>query len=474
MKIITGWSILLLSLANPVDGAAQTVFPGLSDTTPAGHGTMHPCSPEGVDGDVFCGRFRVFEDRTAASGRMLDLGFIILKATDPDAKSGQVLIPLPGGPGQIFTNDPGYWNRAWAHLRGHNDILVVDVRGVGASEALGCPAFRIPLKDRFGAVFPPEHIEMCREVLADRANLELYVTDLAVDDLEELRRWLGYSEVNLTGGSYGTRVAQVYMRRHPQAVRAVILNSVVPVFKTAYVHMARSLQESLDLVIAGCREDQTCASQYPDLDMRLDTVLDHLSERPVEVQLQGETILFSLGDFSYAVRGLLYSRADDVPRMLMAAADGDWTGLAKYYLERTEWIAQPDGLAGHHFSALCAEDIAPLSDEEVRLYTEGTFMGDHLISGYRDVCAAWNVAKLAHSWWTPLQSDLPVLIISGERDPVTPPSWGDAVSKYLPNSLHIVVAGGGHVPRDACLRLVEHQFLARATVTDLDTACMAN
>lgn len=469
--VLAGLPVLLVARGAP-DGVAAQEFPALAPDAPAGTGEVVPCEIERVEGEARCGRYRVFEDREVGEGRTVDLAFVILEATGEDPVEGEVVIPLPGGPGQSFTGSAVGISRGAADLRRTRDLLLVDVRGVGRSQSLDCPAFDIPLADRFGTVFPPAHIRTCRETLAKRARLDLYTTNQSVDDLDELRRWLGYESVNLNGTSYGTRVAQVYMRRHPDSIRTVTLNSVAPVFQHGYVYMARSLQRSLDLVVEGCASTPECASAHPDLRARLDEVLARLDRAPAELEVAGVPVAFTKGDFSYALRGLLYGRAAQVPGVIDRAWEGDFEEVAGYYLERAGWVGGEGGEAGYHFSALCPEDIAPLTDEEVERLSAGTFMGDHLIAGYRDVCRAWDVAELPASFWEPVESDLPVLIISGERDPVTPPDWGDAVAEHLPNSLHIVVPGGGHGPRNDCTRAIEARFLETASVEGLDPSCV--
>lgn len=463
--------IVAVRSGRPSPLAAQE-FPVLAADAPAGDGEVVPCEFERLESPARCGTFRVFEDREAREGRTVDLAFVVLEAAGPDPVEGEVVIPLPGGPGQAFTGGAAFIARAAAYLLRTRDILLVDVRGVGRSQSLDCPAFDIPLAERFGTVFPPEHIRRCHEALSKRARLDLYTTDTSVDDLDELRRWLGYEAVDLNGTSYGTRVAQVYMRRHPEAIRTVTLNSVAPVFMHGYVYMARSLQRSLDLVVEGCAGESACASAHPELRARLDEVLARLDRGPARLEVEGTPVEFTKGDFSYALRGLLYGNAEAVPEVIERAWNGDFQEVAEYYLQRSGWVGGEGGEAGYHFSALCPEDIAPLTDGEVERLSAGTFMGDHLIAGYRAVCRAWDVAELPPSFWEPVRSDLPVLIFSGERDPVTPPEWGEAVASYLPNSLHIVVPGGGHGPSNECTEALEARFLETASVEGLDPSCL--
>ena len=469
-RLETSLAAVVVGIALPAGAAAQT-FPDLAAGAPAGTGQVDACDVPGVEGAGRCGTYRVFEDREAGSGRTIDIRFVILDATGPQT-AGDVIVALPGGPGQALIPGAPFFSRSYEAARQSRDILLVDVRGVGRSGTLDCPEFQVDLEQRFGSVFPMEHIRMCRDRLAERARLDLYTTPISVDDIEELRRWLGYDAVNLTGASYGTRVAQIYMRRHPEAVRTAVLNSVAPVFVLGYVEMARSLQRSLDLVIEQCEAAAECDAAHPGLRDRADRVIERLSSGPVDIDIEGQTVAFSKGDFAYAMRGLLYGRASNVHEALMETSEGDFSNLASYYLQRTGWVGSAGGEAGYHFSALCPEDVLPLTDSQVAESSAGTFMGDHLIAGYREVCAAWGVKALPDSFWEPVKSDLPVLVISGERDPVTPPAWGDAVAEHLPNSVHVIVPGGGHGPGNECTARMEATLFEEASVSNLDTSCM--
>ena len=293
-----------------------------------------------------------------------------------------------------------------------------------------------------------------------------------MDDLEELRQWLNYTALNLIGGSYGTREIQVYLRRHPGSIRTVILKGVAPLFAPIYVHHARGLQQALDELIRECAAQADCAAAYPHFGKTVDEVLSRVRRDPPKVEVAGETVRFGPGELGYALRGLLYARAAEVPALLTDARRGAWQPLADYYLQRTDWVAEPAGEAGMHFSVLCAEDIAYTSPEQIEELTAETFLGDHLIGGYADLCREWPHAKLPPSFWEPVPSDVPALLISGSRDPVTPPAGGAAVAAHLPNSLHIVVPGAGHHFLGPCFNRIESRFLDAGTVRGLDTSCI--
>ena len=470
------WALLIAGvlLSMPAWLRAQdSAFPVLASDVAARDGRIKPCRAPGTDISARCGVFRVWENRARQSGRTIDIAFVVLDATDRATRVSDAVILLPGGPGQTFTGAGAGVAAQWADLRGKRDILLVDVRGVGRSQALDCDIpYPSGFRSRFGTVFPIDHAVACRDSLSRRADLAQYTTAASVDDLEELRVWLGYTQLNLLGGSYGTRVAQTYLRRHPAAVRTAVLNGVAPIAEPLYVHHARLLQRALDRVVADCALETVCRAAHPELATQLQRVLDRFRRGPLEVELQQQRVPFSLGDLSYALRGLLYNRAADVPGLIARAAAGDVLPLAEYYVQRTAWVSQRGESAGYHFSVLCAEDIAPLKDEDVARATAQSFMGAHLINGYRAVCSRWPHARLPASHWTPVRSNIPTLLLSGGRDPVTPPEQAEAVARHLSRTLHVVVPSGGHGVGGPCIRRMIVTLIDTADLERIDRSCV--
>jgi pimeloyl-ACP methyl ester carboxylesterase len=478
MRNLARTLLLLFTLAVASPGMAQEeqpprpVFPDIPEGAPAGTGIMQPCMEE-LEGEVRCGRYRVWEDREARAGRTIDLGFVVADSLDPSADDSVAATFFFGGPGsQVTAPSPiiiGYHQT----LRQSRDLLMLDFRGVGASGPLDC-AVPYPggVASRFGSIFPLDHIVACRDRLSERAQLDLYTSEINMDDLEELRGWLNYRALDLIAGSYGTREAQVFLRRHPESARSVVLEGVAPIFEPGYVKDARELHIALDTLVDECLADDRCAAAYPDLREDLTSLLDRVRTDPPRVVVEGESVVFGPGELGYALRGLLYTRAREIPATVDRTSDGDWQSLADYYYARSGWVSEEGGEAGMHFSVVCAEDFANLDRETIEKETAGTFLGDYLAGGYADVCEIWPHARLDPSFWEPVTSNVPVLLISGDRDPVTPPPGAEAVARYLPNSLHIVVLGAGHGIFDACLKAIQDRFVETASVEGLDTSCL--
>jgi pimeloyl-ACP methyl ester carboxylesterase len=211
----TSWLVLfaLLAAAGGAVTAAERPW----------QGKLASCTLPEVAGKAFCGTYEVFENRASRAGRKIALKIVLLPATGPDPAPDPVF-SLEGGPGGSATLDAAEVAADPARVR--RDLVLVDTRGTGGSNPLACPHLWGD-GSRLDRIFPPDAVAACRDALQKRADLTLYTTAAAMDDVDEVRRHLGYGAVNLSGASYGTFAAQIFLARHPEAVRTVVLSSVV-------------------------------------------------------------------------------------------------------------------------------------------------------------------------------------------------------------------------------------------------------
>jgi len=404
------------------------------------------------------------------------LAFVVLEALSDQGHSDAVTI-FRGGPGAPVTPNVFFSAQGLgSDIRADRDILLVDHRGTGNSSPLYCDnPFPGGIPSRFETVFPLDHVDAWRDMLAQRTDLSQYTTPHAMDDLADVSAWLGYTRLNLNGGSYGTREAQVFVRRHPDRVRTVILNGVAPIDENVYLYHARDLQGALENMLEECEGQAQCQSAYPDVRRVLAEVLTVATEDPPRLVVGGASVDFGIGPLSYALRGLLYGQSGTVPARLYEARDGAWRALADYYLARQAWIGGAQGTpAGYHYSVLCAEDIDPLSWEDIARETAVTFMGDFLIAGYKQVCECWPSAKPPADYFTPVRSDKPTLMLSGARDPVTPVAGAEKVAANWPNSLHVIVPNGGHGQGGPCINRLMLQLIQTGTIEGIDSSCVSS
>ena len=130
-----------------------------------------------------------------------------------------------------------------------------------------------------------------------------------------------------------------------------------------------------------------------------------------------------------------------------------------------------------YLSITCAEDLPWTQARDASRLAEGTFLGDYRYRQQKEACELWPRGRVPEDYSKPVRSGAPVLLLTGEWDPVTPPSNGDEAARYLPNSKHVVVPHGGHgfhgLDGLDCIDALINQFIETANAKDLDTSCIA-
>jgi pimeloyl-ACP methyl ester carboxylesterase len=444
---------------------------------------LTPCHPDNIKGEAKCGTFEVFENRATRKGRKIKLNVLVLPATGPQ-RERDALFYFAGGPGSAATEEAAGIAQIFAKIHEHRDLVFVDQRGTGQSNPLNCELFDpADPQSYLGSFFPVEAVKKCREQLEPKADLTLYTTNIAMDDLDDVRAALGYEQINLFGGSYGTRAALVYLRQYPKHVRAVVLHGVAPTNQFMPLHFPQDTERALQGVLAECEADAACHEAFPKIKEEAAYALGILMMSPAETELQLEgtntkaRLRLNVHLAAEAVRYMLYSPvpAGRIPLFLHLARRGNYEPLTQAaFFFRKNLVAT--GSNGMYLSVTCAEDLPSIKPEEADKLAEHTVLGSYRYDQQSEACALWPTAKVDPSYAEPVRSDKPVLIVTGEWDPVTPPSQGDAAAKTLSNSLHIVVPHGAHglngLENINCLDGLLTTFIERGTVKGLDTACI--
>ena len=446
---------------------------------------LKPCEPRGIPGPAKCGTFEVFENRATRKGRKINLNILVLPATgekrEPDA-----LFYFAGGPGSAASEDARGIAQLFTNVRQHRDLVFVDQRGTGQSHPLDCQLYDPANPQSYlGHFLPLEDVRKCRQLLETKADLTLYTTTIAADDMDEVRAALGYDKINLMGGSYGTRAAMVYLRQHPKHVRSVILQGVAPTNQYLPKDYAEQTERALQGVLSECVADEACNKAFPNIKSETKAVLERLLKGPVEVQFQprgSETpvkVSLSRDLAAEAVRYMLYNpgAATRIPVILHLAAEGNFAPLAQAALNYRRNLVGT-GSNGMYLTVTCAEDLAGITRKEDERLAQTTFLGEYRLRQQREACALWPRATIPSDYAKPVRSNAPVLILTGEWDPVTPPVNGDYVARTLPNSLHVVVPHGAHgfggLEGLDCIQRLQAQFVESGTTKGLDTACVKN
>jgi len=389
-------------------------------------------------------------------------------------------VPIAGGPGQGTVEFYAGTARAFEKIRRNRDLVLLDQRGTGDSARMDCD-----VEDELvgGAYSEEETRAATRECLAALPfDPRYFTTSVAVTDLEALRQALGYERLNLYGVSYGSRVAQHFARRYPGSTRSVILDGVVPPQLALGPGIAVEAQKALDAIFARCADDEACNERFPGLAAGFEALRESLDAEPRILTLphpltgQPEVLSFAAAELAGAVRLLSYNPASValLPFLLQEAIDGRLEPIAAQFLMIRDGMT--DALAlGMHNAVMCTED-APyfggeaISDEELA----ATYIGPLMLAALRQICAVWPAGLIDDGFKTPLDSDLPVLLLSGDADPVTPPYFAEMAAVDLANAALLVGRNQGHgQAQRGCVPDIMAEFVATADPSAPDTDCLA-
>jgi pimeloyl-ACP methyl ester carboxylesterase len=409
-------------------------------------------APEQLDGDglfVLRGSLAVAENRSRPEGRTIEIGFVVVPS-----RGDPVLPPLfhlDGGPGK-----PASAGAAWfltdegAEYPRERDVVLVDQRGTGRSNALLCD-LGLYRADPFAPEYPLDELAACRDALLEKADLTCYGTGEFVADLEGVRQRLGYEQIDLFGFSYGTRAALAYMRAHPAAIRSAVLSGVLSPTARLRERDALNSQRALEALFAECAADAQCRSAFGDLGARLSELVTRLRNDPVQVELSdGRHAEARAGGFMASVRHLLYSpiTARALPHALDAAIGGDWQPFLELR-NPVGSIAEPaeTRLAeGLYLSILCTEDLPYFDVAQARQAAARTWFGTEGLDQALAAASVWPRGA-APGWLREYpRADHPILLISGGRDPVTPPANADEIARNMARVTQVTIAQMGHFP----------------------------
>jgi len=459
---------------------ALALAPG-PEAAPAGAAAspaFEPCdlrSARAARVEAECARFEVPEDPGAPDGRRITLRLARVPARGSNPQPDPVVF-LAGGPGQSAIETYPAAHSAFRPLLGGRDVLLVEQRGTGESSPLKCPLPDWKDPGAQDAAAARRQAADCLRRYEGKADPRFYTTSDYIRDVEHVRRALGIAQFNLAGGSYGTRVALEYLRRHPDAVRSVFIDSVVPPELPLGQDHARNLDEALAGIAARCNAEPRCRERFGDVAARLRQLKQRVkvprrvrfhhpqTHAPLEVlfsevALVGVARIFSYAPQSAALLPLLVSEAaQGRPEPLLAQAELLYSSL-------------PDALAhGMELSVICAEDADLIKPQPG---DAETLMGAEFGAFIEAQCAVWPHGRRPADFKQPVVSDKPVLLLSGQYDPVTPPRYADQVASTLSNSRHLVAKGQGHTPMNVgCMPRLLKEFIETLQPKSLDASCL--
>ncbi|MBN1661159.1 MAG: alpha/beta fold hydrolase [Anaerolineae bacterium] len=445
-----------------------------------------PCPVPAPDG-VRCGYLVVWEDRDDPGEGTIRLAVAILPAESP-APAPDPVVYLEGGPGGSALEGLDTW--LTSPLRAERDLILFEQRGTRYAEPeLDCPELKEVYVETWVAGLDDDEVAAaevaaaarCRERLAAGGiDLAAYNSVASAADLDELRRMLGYQTWNLYGISYGTRLALTVLREVPTGIRSVILDSVYPPQVDGLAQITPNTERVVTKLLADCQADAACRTAFPDLEAAFYDVWARANERPFEVRVPhpdtGEMLVLPVdGDDLVGVLFLAFYDADLIPYLPLVIdqlASGDEEVLAPLtHFTLSTYLRGSEGMS---FSVTCHEEAPFNTPEEIRAAAQGVPppMRAFELTSTLEICDLWGAGIPDPIEAEPVYSDVPVLILEGDYDPITPPAYGRSTAETLPNSYYFEFPGLGHgVTLADCPAEIARSFLTDPTSRPL-AACL--
>lgn len=433
------------------------------------------CYAEGLSDRLQCGSVEVAENPKKPDGRKIHIHYVVIPAIKNLAPQ-EAILGIAGGPGQSAIESAAAFERMLSKARQHRDILLIDQRGTGQSNKLACDSENVTdiLKLNDDAFDAAKETRDCKAKLD--ADVTQYGSKQALADFEVVRKHLGYEKLHLYGVSYGTRMAQLYMRDYPQALKTVTLDGVVPMSQSVLA-IGSAIARAQDLVIEDCEKDSSCQQTYPKLRQEFTKVQQSLAQYPVMEKVHnpvtGDTALLTLtrSKFVGALRLALYSPAvrSLLPFTIHQTYRKNYQPLLGLLAMQ---VGSLDMAMGMHAAVVCGEDWPRLTPA-LRQQAEQSLMGKEMLESLDESCPIWHVPAVGKAFSQPISSDIPTLLLSGEKDPATPPKWAEMAMQQMTNARHLISPYATHnVAAQSCAGDLIAKLVETDDVNALDGECL--
>ena len=434
---------------------------------------MAPCFIAGIKERISCGTMELPLNYGDPDGVKIPIHVAVVPAVSATPEADPLLI-FAGGPGQAAGDYGGLVDLAFYEIQKKRDIILIDQRGTGKSYGMRCAyeGLEDALIDR------KEMAEMCR---ADYdIDVRHFTLENVIRDTDEVREKLGYEQLNLWGGSYGTKTVSLYLKRYPEHVRSIIVDGVLPPDQSLFLSAPSSAERALGKLIDDCNAQPSCAAAFPDFKKQVNDLveravqgeiafkgIDPVSGKHLDIDLDFEIVVESIRSVMYGAEGTTL-----LPYVVNEAHSGNLTPMLASLLGSSA-IADTIYM-GATFSLLCGEDVASISAEAAAKAGEASFARDSYYRIWQRSCEGWDYMRpAAPDFFSPAAGDVPALILSGDLDPVTPPPLGERWLKGFPNGRHIIVAGTGHnTSHVGCMPELIGEFIDSLDAKALDSSCL--
>lgn len=435
---------------------------------------LRPSNPLNAE----CATVEVPENWDAPEGRKISLALALVPSRAGKPEPDPVFM-LAGGPGQSARESWRSIAGAFRQVLGQRHVILLDQRGTGASNRFDCkvPDDLDPLAVDLEPAQAAAQARACVEAAKDTHDARYYTSEDSARDLDHVRGLLGATQVNLVGISYGTRMAQVYARRFPAAVRTMLLDSPVPATLFLGSEHAMNLEDTLRTQLHRCRDDAACGERFGDPYATLKQLQADYAATPRMVSIRdprtGESVERPLAPATLGTVARMYMYSGETAALLPLSLSEAAAGRPEPLIAQATMMGEDLGAQiamGMHWSVICSEDAPKFT---ARPQDAGTVLGEAFVDLSIAWCGAWPQRPAPADFHEPLAGSWPTLVLSGELDPVTPPRYGDEIVKQLANARHLSMRGQGHsVLGRGCGPKLMTAFIESADPAKPDAECL--
>jgi len=433
--------------------------------------------PEGFQDSLLTGRLEVFENRDESIGRKIPLFVAVTPALNRDSLKEPILI-VDGGPGVAASNQAYFYTEEDDTFRQYHDIVYIDVRGTGRSGALHCIDIqtKVSPQEHFQHPYPKKELMSCIETYKDSVDFNFYATKYIAEDMEDVRKWLGYDKINIFGASYGGKVSLMYMDLYPNSINRVVLHAPDAPNIAYTSNRGKWSEQALQKVFDYCLSDSLCNNNFPKIRQKFKALKDRLQTDAVkaQVQINDSTISLNIPWYPIAAKISSYLYNDytysQLPFIIHEAYLENYSPLLETFnlSDTTISYLYADGM---FLSNICAEEI-PYQEADSSEYA--SFLGAYIYKTRKEACDTWPINPVDRSMYESVKSDIPTLIISGGFDPTFSLETGEKIAKTLSNSQRVIIPYMGHMLGDLSnFQCYDQNVLRYFDGDELDLECFS-
>jgi len=411
------------------------------------------------DGQVYqFGYLEVPENRKVSHSNRIQLPVYIFKSRNPNPQADPIIYTV-GGPGSSTIPSSQYM-KVYEYLDDRDFILLEQRGNYYAKPHLGCPEWAEAIyMSNLPSTKPTridsikrQAVQACRDRLTQEGiDLNGYNTNESAADIAALIKLLGIDQYNLLTISYSTKIAQVLLRDYPAGIRSVVLDSPLPLEVSYDEESTQNLLAGIDQILSDCQAIPSCNTAYPEIKRRFYSYLEHITANPQKILVQNpdtqeeELFLLQGKDIAILLAGLSTTDVPMLPFNIQQLLAGDYSLVQSLLSSQLKGPSSGAGV-GMRLSVWCAEELPFASQkkiaEETQIYSGIKGLSPAVYDSC--ICNIWKVDKAHQREDMAIQSKVPVLLISGEYDHITPSKWAAQMKKNLPNSYHLIFKGWKH------------------------------